>query len=108
VKNFSEFVTFAAAATLTLAGVVLPAAAADRPKVDGARSGARQSDAQTGSPHLPQTNVHADYHIDARVGGTDRGDRFDPRAQEDPREERRDRWTPGAERYTRPPQHWSR
>ena len=123
-KRFSEIVTLVAAGAITLAVGALPATAADRRPADATRPNYQYTPSRTERP--PQSGAHADYHADYRVGGTegtdrsdrdrddrdrgdrDRGDRWDPRLR-DERDERRDsRWMPGAERYTRPPQQWSR
>jgi hypothetical protein len=112
VKRFSEIVTLVAAGAMTVAVGILPATAADRRPADVTRPNYQYTPKGTERP--PQSGAHADYHIDSRVGGTegtdrqDRSDRSDPRVR-DERDERRDsRWVPGAERYTRPPQQWSR
>jgi hypothetical protein len=118
VKRFSEIVTLVAAGAITVAVGALPAAAADRRPADATRPDHQYTPSRTERP--PRSGVHADYHADYRVRGTegidgsgsdrdrDRGDRSDPRWR-DERDARRDsRWTPGAERYMRPPQQWSR
>jgi hypothetical protein len=119
VKRLSEIVTLVAVGAITVAAGALPATAQDRRPADATRPNYQYTPRGTERP--PQSGAHADYHMDSRVGGTegtdrkegdrsdrDRGDRSDPRLR-DERDERRDsRWTPGAERYTRPPQQWSR
>ena len=106
-KDFSEFVTVVAAGALSVAAAALPATAADRPAGDATRP-TYQDPAGRPAQRPPQSGVHADYHIDARVRGTDRNDGTEPRVREDTRDERLERGAPAAERYTRPPYRWSR
>jgi hypothetical protein len=122
VKNFSEFVTAVAAAVLGVAASALPAAAADRPAGDTTQP-TQQYPFSGQAARPPQSGVHADYHTDARVGGTDRPDpssdsrgggtgrndtSTDSRVREDARDERLERWTPRTERHTRPQYRWPR
>jgi hypothetical protein len=69
---------------------------------------------QRGTDGAQQSGVHVDAHVDAHVNKAERPDPSEPQA----REERwhpwtsdtslHRRWTPSAERYTRPPQQWNR
>ena len=114
-KRFSEIVTLVAAGAITVAVGVLPAPAQDRRPADATKPNYQYTPSRTERP--PQSGAHVDAHVDYRVGGTEgtdrsdrngRDDRSDPRGR-DERDQRRDsRWTPGAERYTRPSQQWWR
>lgn len=112
-KKNSDIITLVAAGAVSVAlGVLAPAgspAAAERRPADATRPNYSYTPRRDERP--PQGGAHADYHADYRVGGTDQADRADQRTED----ERRDRdthqdsrWTPGAERYTRPPHRWNR
>jgi hypothetical protein len=78
--------------------------------------GSRYDAHQRGTEAQPQQGaVFVDAHVDAHVN---KAERPAPGSEPQAREERRhpwspdtrepQRWTPGAERYTRPPQQWNR
>jgi hypothetical protein len=68
---------------------------------------------QRGTDVPQQSGVHVDAHVDAHVN---KAERPEPASELQQRQERwhpwesrpDPRWRPSAERYTRPPQQWSR
>jgi len=112
VKKNAHIVTVVAAGSVALAlGVLAPAGrapAADRRPADATQPNYQYTPERGERPS--RGTVHVDRHADYRVGGTERSG---PAADDDKRDGRPDarpdsRWTPGAERYTRPAHQWNR
>jgi hypothetical protein len=104
VKKISEILTVLAAVAVLIA-CSAPALAAERRPGDATRPGYQQTPGR--GERSPHVDAHVDSHVDYRVGGADRDARKEE-ARPDERERERSRWTPSAERYTRPPSQWRR